>query len=451
MNVINEIFNKRPSQITYGNGKADLYVCTFQEIHEFSGILQLPDIQGDLNNDKIDEMINSYKTNHHFMASKALLTIAKIQVADETQYCLVDGQHRLDMIKQIYETEKVSDFIMVSFISVESNEELNKLFLEINTDSSKCIYKNLTIFDKQNYEELKKKIDDDNELHPMKKSRYTSKVYTTCQFVSHLINNKILERLRESNLTGNSTDEILKFLKVKEKEFFILFKYDSKKLNKVKFANDELTQINHKSCLFMKNNNLLEYIFDSTIQLNHDLNTRPDIKPQLRKDVWNKYNEKQKSHKCPIIDCKNIMISDDSDTWHAGHIISHCNKGSTDITNLKPICPSCNKKMNYRNWSDYEEEVKKDIILNNFFNGKQKIKCKCNNFITKTDFKIMINEDNTIYPSCSLGCNIIDDTSDDDIIVNTTDDDIIVNTIDTPKRKRNRKKSKKDIINVSIL
>jgi hypothetical protein len=441
--MINNIFSKRAPIITYGNEKAKLYVCTFQEIYEFSSILHLPEIQGDLNNDKIEDMINSYKINHHFMASKALLTIAKIQVADEIQYCLVDGQHRLDMIKQLYETEKVSDFIMISFINVESNEELNKLFLEINTDSSKCIYKNLTIFDKENYADLTKKINEDNELHPMKKSRSTSKVYTTSQFVEHLISNKILERLRESELTGNSTDEILKFLKVKEKEFFILFKYDSKKLDKVKFANDELTQINYKSCIFMKNNNFLEYIFDPTIEPFHDLNIRLDIKPQLRKDIWNKYNKKQTSYKCPIIDCKNIMIADDSNTWHAGHIISHCNKGPTDITNLKPICPSCNKKMNYKNWNDYEEEVKKNIILNNFFNGKQKIKCKCNNFISKTDYKIMTNDDNTIYPICSLGCNIIDDTSDEDIIVDTREDIKLTN-------KRTRKNTNKKTINVII-
>jgi len=405
MNIINDIIKLRKPVITYGKGKSNLYVCTFQEIFEFSNALQLPEIQGDLNMDKVEEMCNSYKLNHHFMASKALLTIARIEIANQIDYCLLDGQHRLEMIKKIYDSEKISDDMIIAFINIKSKEELNDLFLEINIDSSKCVYKNLTIFDKQNYEELKKKIEDDNSLHPLINSRYTSKVYTNSQFVAHLINNKILEKLRENNLTGNNVDSILDFLKLKEREFFNKYRYDSKKLDKSKdFNNDEKEQINFKSCMFIKNNNFLDWIFDSDLEPEHDFNKRPDINPKLRNQVWDKHiGRKNKSSRCPIANCKNIMTANDSDTWHCGHILSFHNGGPTDITNLKPICPLCNKKMNYKNWDEWEEEQKNNFILDKYFKENKKIGCKnddCNMLISKKNYKIVSSDDNSMVPWC---------------------------------------------------
>lgn len=48
MDIIDDIIKKRKPQITYGNDKSNIYVCTFKEISEFYSILHLPEIQGDL-------------------------------------------------------------------------------------------------------------------------------------------------------------------------------------------------------------------------------------------------------------------------------------------------------------------------------------------------------------------------------------------------------------------
>lgn len=459
MDIITNIITKRPSICKYG--KAQIYVCTFQEIFEFADILHLPDIQGDLNQDKVDEMISSYKKNHHFMASKALITITKISIADQVQYGLVDGQHRLEMIKQIYDSDKVPDQILIAIINVESQEELDDLFLEINIDSSKCIYKNLTIFDKKSYEDLKKKINDDASLSPLKISRYSSNVYTTTQFVSHLIYNQIIEKLREKNLIENNATSILDFLKLKEKEFFNSYKYDSKKLDKLKFLKDEMEQINLKSCMFMKNNNFLDWIFDDTIEPEHDFNPRPAIKPKLRKEVWDTQYEKLKSHLCPIIGCENIMNVNDSETWHCGHVISHSNKGVTDITNLKPICPHCNKRMNYRNWEEWENEEINNIILKENFNNCKQTKCKngeCKNKINKKTFKAQIYNNNTVEPWCEKCFNKFNEPEPEtkiegkiietkqkinkEIIIDTDSDEIIITNVIKKKSKSTNKKKK---------
>jgi hypothetical protein len=445
MDIITNIIDKRPSICKYG--KAQIYVCTFQEIFEFSNILHLPDMQGDLNQNKVEEMINSYKNNHHFMASKALITITKISIADQVQYGLVDGQHRLEMIKQIYQKDEVIDDILIAIINVESEEELKDLFLEINIDSSKCIYKNLNIFDKQIYEDLKRKINEDTNLIPLKKSDSRIDIYTTAQFVSHLIYNQIIEKLREKNLIENNASNILDFLKLKEREFFNLYKYDSKKLDKLKFKTEEIKQINAKSCMFIKNNNFLDWILDTDLEPDHDLNTRPPITLKLKKAVWTNIYDKDKSHLCPIVGCSSIMIEKEHETWHCGHVISHKNNGPTDKSNLRPICPHCNRKMNYRNWNDWEKEHITKLINNTYFNESQKISCcneKCENKITKKTYKVTKYEDNTAKPWCKECYNILNGIKEEEInkeiIIDTDSDE---NTMDYKIKKIIKPKNKK--------
>lgn len=51
-------------------GKSKLYLSTFQELNEIKEDLHIPDIQGDLNEDKVEEMINSYNNNQHVFSIK---------------------------------------------------------------------------------------------------------------------------------------------------------------------------------------------------------------------------------------------------------------------------------------------------------------------------------------------------------------------------------------------
>ena len=39
--------------------------------------------------------------------------------------------------------------------------------------------------------------------------------------------------------------------------------------------------------------------------------------------------------------------------FHAGHIISHANGGSSSIDNIMPLCSSCNLSMSSKNMEDF--------------------------------------------------------------------------------------------------
>jgi hypothetical protein len=100
---------------------------------------------------------------------------------------------------------------------------------------------------------------------------------------------------------------------------------------------------------------------------------------------------------CPIVSCRKILDWNVENSWHCGHIISHFYGGETNLENLRPICPTCNKTMNYRNWVEYEDEICKQIIETTYFNNNNKIIClneNCKNKIGKDNYKYLVYTDN---------------------------------------------------------
>ena len=76
------------------------------------------------------------------------------------------------------------------------------------------------------------------------------------------------------------------------------------------------------------------------------------IPKAIREQAWlHKIGEKYKS-KCTILWCTNIISVFD---FHCGHDIPHSKGGSVDISNLYPICKSCNlgmgDKMTIKEWN----------------------------------------------------------------------------------------------------
>ena len=388
-------------------GKSKIYLSTFQELIEIKEDLDNPDIQGDLNEDKVEEMINSYNNNQHFLASKCLITISCIEIGNEKQYHLIDGQHRTEMISRLLEEEQ-NNTILITIITINSQEELKKLFEEINTDSTKCLYKNLSIFDKEIYEKLKNNIKKEERYKSVPdKSSYKSHVYSLSQFIHYLIENQIIEKIRKIHNIEPNVQTIIEFIKQKETIFLNLCRYKELVNEKIQskkndFKKDELTQLEKNSCIFIKNNNFFEWLFDENVIPKHDFNYRPPIPPKLRKNVWTKYYNNNSESLCPIIGCQNKMSINKEYSWECGHIKSHFNKGETNLDNLKPLCTSCNRKMSSKDWNEYSEELINKIYLNKF--GKKSntsSTCeKCENKILKKDSRWVKYTDNNIKIWC---------------------------------------------------
>jgi 5-methylcytosine-specific restriction endonuclease McrA len=66
------------------------------------------------------------------------------------------------------------------------------------------------------------------------------------------------------------------------------------------------------------------------------------IPKAIREQTWIRFNGENYKAKCHIAWCTNII---NPFTFEVGHNMPHSKGGSTEISNLRPICSRCNKSM----------------------------------------------------------------------------------------------------------
>ncbi len=365
-------------------------ICiTFKELKELNTILKIPEFQTNLDEDKVDEMIESYKKNPHHFSSRCLITIAHNIIGDKEEYLVVDGQHRIEMAIKLLD-QHINNTLLVSIIDVKSRVELEKLFQDINKDSAKCLTNYYGIFEKQMYEEFKILINNNYKFIPIKSSPNKS-LYTASEFTDILIQRNILTNI-SNELNTTNPEIIFTFVKNKENQFYNKIEYlEQYHTNKDNFKQMEIKSIEALSCMFMKSNNFIDYLNDNNVVPFHNYKKRQSISKELQKEVWTNYFESKTSGKCPIYNCNKILSLDVSNSWQCGHIISLYNGGTIDPTNLKPICPTCNQAMSSTNWDIWlEKQMSNDIIADYFEDPDDIIKCKirnCKNKVSLNNFK----------------------------------------------------------------
>jgi 5-methylcytosine-specific restriction endonuclease McrA len=81
-----------------------------------------------------------------------------------------------------------------------------------------------------------------------------------------------------------------------------------------------------------------------------EIKPKQKIPAKVRNDVWNTYiGDGIAQHKC--LSCKKTTIRNIE--FECGHVISEAKNGGQEITNLRPICSSCNKSMGTTNMIDF--------------------------------------------------------------------------------------------------
>ena len=378
---------------------------TSKELKEINLIIKHPIIQTTLNDDKIKEMCELYNDesnfSHHFLAC-ALITIARIIVGDKEDYYLVDGQHRINMALDLLEEDENNNMsFLLAIITVKTKNEMESLMKSINKDSLKYKYIDYPIFDQILFQELK-------EIYLLKyiflpkRASDKSKIYTANEFIDLLIKIKF-DKIEDFN----------SYIQKKDKDFFNKIGYLEKLHdNKDKFNKKEIECIENKSCMFMKNNNFLEWLINNSIIPYHDFNERPTISKDLQTQVWQKEYGSLTSGHCPIYNCKNDVSRNISNSWQCGHIISLKHKGPTNLENLRPLCTPCNQKMSYTNWDIYEHKLMKNKLIEEYFEENIEIICKsknkCKNIINILTFEPYYyqtkNGNTKLKPIC-LDCN----------------------------------------------
>lgn len=312
--------------------------------------LEKPNIQGSLLEDKVEEMYNEYKNNPNFFVAKNQLIVIDLN----KKLYLIDGQHRYEMLKKLYEeNNEIMDNVIIVWYKFKKIEDTISLFKSLNKDSMK----NENYIELDDYIHIKindfmtefKNIIGKNIFAKTK----TQKGYfkTLEEFKDELHHNGFFN----DNKTVN---ELINELTVANNIFYEKLNYEVNfQNNKNIFYKPELEKIEQKIIYSMKNTNFIKWFFDQdNIHPCHYYKTQKETIPQnKRTQCWIRYYGNESQGICPISYCQNVIKTGKGGT-QIGHIISEKNGGQIQLNNLRPICKRCNCEMGSLNWQDFDLE-----------------------------------------------------------------------------------------------
>ncbi len=164
--------------------------------------------------------------------------------------------------------------------------------------------------------------------------------------------NKLLERKRREE-KQKINKEVKQRLKVEKKEQHIKNKEESKKKREFKVNEKEEYESGKK-------------------RIKKSKKEKDSIPKSTRELVWLTYNGDKIKSTCF---CCNQYVS--SFTFEAGHVVAKANGGDISISNLRPICTSCNQSMGTENMIVFAQRQgypgrivleKKDIVIDTKLN-----------------------------------------------------------------------------------
>jgi hypothetical protein len=293
--------------------------------------LHTPPYQTDLDVSKVDAMIESYHHHPEFGRFKNTIVIA-IRMTSGMRFYLVDGQHRVEMLKR----KPVEYSFRVLFYPIYNDDEMRQMFREMNYDSHKnAAYVSLGTDTARIADELF----DYFKEYPFatKKETTESRLYTTRVFV---------DKLSEYIKQFTEIESLKQHLFQKQQEF----------LRQIDVSHpyaEEKKCIESNIIFPLKHCNFLDYLMNDAVPAYQG---RKKAKPiTLRTMVWSHHvGMSVGERKCPVCEVKMIYQSD----FDCGHVIAKSKGGLDIVENLRPICSSCNSSMGTQNMNEFIQKIR---------------------------------------------------------------------------------------------
>jgi len=352
MNNIN-LLNNLPGKEITTHEKCSEKSVSFKTTTELinNNKLVKPLFQTDLDEDKVEEMMESFMEHPEFLLFKNKIVIA---VTHKNWY-VIDGQHRIEMARKLYEKDKINDYFIFCYFAIKNDEEMKLLFFETNKDSYKISkYISLNDFTQNIYDELKEYFKLNKSLFFADKKNKVNNKYTICEFLDKLTENKIFEKFNKVNDLINEIESknTLFCKKIEYKEYY--------NDDPFPFYADEKECINDNIIYSLKNNNFIEYLENNNTIPDHIFKNKKYTSPKLIISVWDHYFGNSVTGICIICD---KQIKSGKNGFICKPIISYSKGGEKKLENSRPpICIVCDKDMGKKNWDVYIECVNKKKI-----------------------------------------------------------------------------------------
>jgi hypothetical protein len=307
-----------------------------------------PEFQRDLNTEKINSIYKLSNDNSKWYNTHGQFIIGKLEKINEFDYYLLDGQHRIEALKQC----KNDFLVIILIINFESINSMRDYFKSINQNTNFEV--DYQIYDDQYIEfislKLKKYIEGSYKDLFIKSKESSGNRYNINEFLQLFTSDVIEDFYTDAKIEYDDGTKIIEAIEDINKVYKDIFNnYVKKRIvyDYISKRDDIVLDKNFYLCL--KNIHFIDSIRNADNEIPDPTKIkekRPVIDKKLRDQVWNKYIGKElKKGKCHS--CKEELYYEN---FESGHLISHKNGGRTDLDNLRPFCSLCNKSLNSKNF-----------------------------------------------------------------------------------------------------
>jgi len=319
------------------------------------------EIQRKIDIDHLNELIQ-YQKNFYKKYNNFLFPNPIILCKNNDKFAIIDGQHRIQCIKTLFNEYNIDFNIMLSIINIDDINEYDELFLSVNLNKPVVLFKNITDWKTvgkyiedyflNNYNIYNKNSENPRVPHinfqNMLKYINENNIIEKCNLNKDQFINEIVE-LNNYYSGINGLSNLTKYIQ----NYPILLKKCNEKQPNNPLYLGIYQNFEWIERIIYKINNNLKYHQMNHISLKYN---HIKIKKPLKKLVWTSYNNKNLDGNCYVCS-RNI----DYDTFECGHIISVFKGGNTTLNNLKPICSCCNKDMGVHNLEEYKSSLNNEM------------------------------------------------------------------------------------------
>lgn len=288
----------------------------------------------------IDYILTGKETNQ--FKQPILPGCITVCIDEQKNFYICDGQHRLKALFRVLEEHKIDIEVMCCDIHVKDSTEAEFVFKIVNSNlPMKKLARNV-------------RLSDSNQVVIYFQSKYPNVFKDTdAPRKPHLnarqFSDQLAPVLKESNLTASEAiSKLLWFNKIIEK-----FDPEDSVAQKAKEIATQKGGLylgifkptySFLTCCFKDENVINQFLLKKEA-------SKQQIPKRLRDEVWKTYIGKQYTGNCYA--CNNLL---DCSAFECGHVVAEHNGGNTYLTNLRPICSSCNRSCGIQNLDDFKQK-----------------------------------------------------------------------------------------------
>lgn len=353
----------------YKTSKMSLQMLSLEELNIFNIIK--PDCQRAVDPDQINKIYEYQirhfeKYNEFFFANPIIIGCISNTIGVSTNSCIedkyyiIDGQHRISCIRRLSNNSKYPRITFpCSILYIDDENELDEKYMAINQNKPVPLPTNI-----EDWKNFTKYVEDylvHFRAYYSPSDKPQSPNFNKDVLLKYINKNNIAQKL---NCNYSIFIEEMKTLNNYYRETYSISLapfFNSMKIEKcIKKQPDNpymFGLFRHNEWIdfiLYKIENKCEY---ETIEHTPTDYKRPKIKKHVKMEIWKKRNNAIDG----VCYCCNESLS--FQNMEAGHVVAHFKGGKTILSNLEPICGSCNGDMGIQDLESYKSELSMELSM----------------------------------------------------------------------------------------